>query len=223
MKSSPSRFSMSFRLQRQRAYSSHNPPRGWLSLALLGSVLTFVSQPASTRTLEATVRGIVTFWITLFAGWLGVQTPSAQPIVSALPPPVSVIRYAPRITIVQKAEKPLPTGMHLRPRLEIHDYVYRFSGVVTAQGKPFPLATVFLKLNSQRGNKSQGAVSEENGTYTVEAIVPAAADEPVDWTIEAYTPEFERIEFTGRQIVDKSNRVIELPQNFDFTQPATAL
>jgi len=46
-------------------------------------------------------------------------------------------------------------------------------------------------------------VTNADGSYSLEVAIDAEDKAPVDWMVEAYTPDFKPVELSGRRIVQR--------------------
>jgi hypothetical protein len=70
---------------------------------------------------------------------------------------------------------------------------------------------------------AQGTITGPDGSYKLQASITADEKDPVDWSIEAYTPDFDKVEISGRRIIqgqgaqedqDKKPIVVNNPVEF---------
>ena len=59
---------------------------------------------------------------------------------------------------------------------------------------------------------AKGAVTNADGTYSVEIVIDAQDRAPVDWTMEAYTADFNKVELSGRRIVQREEEPGQEPE-----------
>jgi hypothetical protein len=97
-----------------------------------------------------------------------------------------------------------------------HKYSYLFEGRGTFDGKPFPNASVLVKISTPHGSFVQGATTDADGYYSVPAVVTAAPNDPIDFTVEAYTPDFEKVEIVGRRIAMREDYSVIVQKPLDF-------
>ena len=82
-------------------------------------------------------------------------------------------------------------------------YTYLFEGKTTFHNSPCANASVLVRLISGDQTIAKGTVTDANGSYVLEVAVDAADGSPVDWEMEAYTPDFNKVELSGRRIVQQ--------------------
>jgi hypothetical protein len=136
----------------------------------------------------------------VFLGWASV--PAALPAHSQ-----------PATAVVAKVAQPAlsktvgsisdPNMMILRRDPAFRRYTYLFEGKATYRNQPCANASVLVRLLSGEKTVAKGSVTEADGSYSIEVVIDAAPDAPVDWTMEAYTPDFNKVEMKGRRIVQR--------------------
>ena len=82
-----------------------------------------------------------------------------------------------------------------------------FEGKATDQGVPSPDTTVLVKVSTLTGTQVRIAKTDAEGSYRIEVPTKTNIDDNLDWTIEAYTPEFKKVELVGRRIVTEDSTV----------------
>jgi hypothetical protein len=124
---------------------------------------------------------------------------------------------APQTHTVQTAAKDRigPAGMmaSLRKDNSLRQYHYVFEGVATYEGKPSPNASVLVRVVSSRETVVQGATTDADGAYSVEISLEGSRYEPIDWSMEAFTPDSQKVELLGRRIVMREDApvVVNVP------------
>ena len=83
-----------------------------------------------------------------------------------------------------------------------HHREYIFEGNATFHGKPCPNASILVRLITGDQTLTQGTITGPDGSYRVQASIDAGEKDPVDWTIEAYTSDFDKVEISGRRIIE---------------------
>jgi hypothetical protein len=165
-------------------------------------------------------------WWAVLIGFLGFGSPVSAPPVAVAPAPSAIIappvhrpRTARLAPAVQDAEKPLADSMVLAKEPLRRRYTYVFEGQASNQQQPCPNASVLVRVTTSAGTRTQGTVTNADGTYMIEMVVEARDDEPVDWAMEAFTPEFKKVEMVGRRIVTKEETTVtvEKPVHFQTT------
>jgi hypothetical protein len=75
-------------------------------------------------------------------------------------------------------------------------------------------------MTSSQGTQAQGTVTEQDGTYSVSLTVAASDNEPVRWSIEAYTPEFRKLKLAGTRIVMKEDHeeTVKMDKPLEFAK-----
>jgi len=99
---------------------------------------------------------------------------------------------------------------------QAHEYTYIFEGKGTYQGRPFPNASVLVGISTPRMDAYQGTVTDADGQYSVSVKIQATPNEPVDFSVDAYTPDFQKIELTGRRIVMHEDTTVTVEKPLDF-------
>jgi hypothetical protein len=92
-------------------------------------------------------------------------------------------------------------------------YLYTFEGTATHQRKPCPDASIAIRITVGDKIQTVGGGTRPDGTYSITVPVEARLDQPVDWTIEAHTPDLQKAELVGRRIATEdttSDRKITL-------------
>lgn len=96
--------------------------------------------------------------------------------------------------------------MHLnRDGLRSYDYI--FEGKATYQGVPCPNASVLVRISTPYGNVTKGTTTDKDGSYQLTVPVQALANDLLQWSVEAYTPEFQKVELLGSKIVTEDTTV----------------
>ncbi len=80
---------------------------------------------------------------------------------------------------------------------------YIFVGTATDHNVPFANASVLVRLMSDDQTVTKGASTGADGSYSIEVSIEASDNSPIDWTMEAYTPDFKKVELSGRKIVQR--------------------
>jgi hypothetical protein len=138
-------------------------------------------------------------------------SPSIEVFQRSMPPPSDQVSK--RLASVISDPSPrteLPThlsrkttsfnGMNLQNVNLKRTYLYTFEGMATYQRKPFPDASIAIRINVGDQVQTVGGGTRADGTYSITVPVEARLDQPVDWAIEAHTPEFKKVELVGRRI-----------------------
>jgi hypothetical protein len=172
----------------------------------MGTFLVFLlGFPSHSDTFVGSARQLVRQLIQLMLVFLGLATPTTPTPSTATPHPVVVVQPKPTI----KIEKALPNWMYLRNDPVLHRYNYVFNGKATLHGEHCANASVLIRLIAGDRTVTKGALTDANGDYSLEVAIDAQDKSPVDWTMDAYTADFQKVELSGRQIVQ---REVELGQ-----------
>ena len=182
-------------------------PAPWSSrretVGLMGTFIVFLlGLPSHSESVLASGRHLLGQLVTLVLVFLGLSTPIVQTPAQA--PAVPVHLKAP-------APKPIPNSMRLSSDPVLRHYVYVFKGQATLDGQPCPHASVLIRVLSGETTVTKGTVSEADGTYQLEVSIDAMDRAPVDWTMEAYTADFKKVELSGRQIVQREEEQEQAP------------
>lgn len=98
----------------------------------------------------------------------------------------------------------------------VHEFTYIFEGKGTYLGQPCSRASVLVRLSTPRTEVYQGAVTDADGNYSVSLKINASDNEPVDFSVEAYNPDFQKIELVGRRIVMHEDSTVTVQKPLDF-------
>lgn len=130
-----------------------------------------------------------------------------------VPPHPPLLMHPPMIPIKNHLV-PLPSPA--KDDVGMHSYTFIFGGKAAFHGQPMPHASVLVRLTTPRGEELQGAVTDSDGSYSVQMKAEVAPNEPVDWSMEAYTPEFKKVELVGRRIAiyEEMTQTVETPIEF---------
>ena len=144
--------------------------------------------------------------VLVFLGFVtpAVQTPSASLAHSVPPALVHHLKVSPVV-------KPMPDSMVFQSDPLLHRYSYVFEGKATFHNKPCPNASVLVRMTSGDNTVAKGTVTDAEGSYHLTIAIDAADHSPVDWTMEAYTADFNTVELSGRQIVEREDIEIQKP------------
>lgn len=149
--------------------------------------------------------------------FLGLVTPVAPPS------PIQTVS-APQTPVLATA-KPDPNSMMLRTLPVLHHYKYLFEGKATFQGQPCANASVLVRLIVGETTVTKGTVTDADGSYSLETAIDAEDKAPVDWEMEAYTPDFQKVELSGRRIVQREEEqeqkpiIVNMPVEFLASLP----
>ncbi len=167
-----------------------------MALLFMGFLVFLSGVPGRSETWVIQVRTVARHLVQLILVFLGLVTPITPP----LPKPHMHIHRAPAPVV-----KPIPNSMMFRTDPLLHRYTYRFEGKATFHNKPCSNASVLVRLTSGEKSVTQGSVTEADGSYLLKVGIDAEDNASVDWTIEAYTADFDKVELSGRQIVQRAN------------------
>ena len=84
-------------------------------------------------------------------------------------------------------------------------------------------ANVRIRLVTSREVFFKSGVTDKFGHYSIEMNIVGSRYEPVDWSMEALTPDSEQVKLNGRRIVmreDEDQDIITVHNAFDFEIPA---
>lgn len=95
-------------------------------------------------------------------------------------------------------------------------YTLAFGGAATRDGKPCAHATVIVKASTPQQNSKQVVFTDAEGNYTVSMRLLALPNQAIDWSMEAFSPERERLEFTGRHIAMREDDPISVDSQLAF-------
>lgn len=107
--------------------------------------------------------------------------------------------------VIKKAAKPSGDSdfhaMKLNRDPKLRAYLYRFEGKATFQGEPCANASVTVRVETPQGTLFKGGMTDEGGNYSIELALQGARFDPVDWTMNAYTPDSKKAQLIGRRII----------------------
>ncbi len=163
-------------------------------------LLFLVGSPGHSQTLLQSAQHLARHMVRLLLVFLGLASPVTPP--SSLPhfAPFRPMTPAARIA---KAVPESPNSMRLNTHVAMRRYTYRFEGQASYHGVPCPKASVLIRVISGHQTFARGGITRQDGTYTIEFPVLAADGAPVDWHMEAFSPEFKKLELSGRRIVQE--------------------
>jgi len=178
------------------------------TIGLMGAFLIFlVGLPSHSEMTIESAKHLVRQLIQLMLVFLGLATPTAQApsIPVAHPAAVAHVKH------IHATVKMDPNSMFLRSDPNLHRFTYIFEGKATLHGQPCPNASVLVRLISGDLTVAKGTVTEADGSYSVQIAIDAADMSPVDWTMEAYTADFKKLELNGRRIVQREEEQEKQP------------
>ena len=179
-------------------------------IGLLGSLLIFLMGiPGRSETWVASTSTVVRHLIRLVLVFLGLSTPVVQaPSIPARIPPPARIVSKPRPLM---KTKPMSDSMMFHTMPFVHHFNYIFEGKATFHHEPCAMASVLVRLISGEQTAAKGAVTESDGSYRIEIPIEAEGHASVDWTIEAFTADFDKVELSGRKIVQREEEETQAP------------
>ncbi len=186
------------------------------ALGLMGAFLIlFAGVPGHSELMLESAKHLASQLIQLILVFLGLATPVAQApgVVAA---PVAVIAH---VKHHHAALIPDPNSMLLRRDPILHHYTYLFEGKATYKGEPCANASVLVRLLSGDNTATKGAVTNADGSYSFEVAIDAEDTSPVDWTVQAYTPDFKSVELSGRRIVQREEEQEQEKKPIIVTNP----
>ena len=98
----------------------------------------------------------------------------------------------------------------------LRQYTYIFEGQATHRGTPCADARVVIHLVTARGTITREGMTSLDGTYSITVSVEGSRYEPVDWSMEAYTSDFKKVEMIGRRIVMREDDTVTVHNPFEF-------
>ena len=112
-----------------------------------------------------------------------------------------------------------PAGsMRLYSDSSLRTYVYQFEGVATHRGEACRNASVTVRVVTSRGTFFQGGMTDSEGKYSIHITVEGNRFEPVDWSMEAYTSDFERVQLVGSRIMMQEDQDTTVRNEVDFKE-----
>ncbi len=177
-------------------------------MGLIGATLIFfVGLPGHSSTYVASAQHMARSLVKLVLIFLGLASPSpvSQINVARLPAPLK--HEVPVVKIIRTPRdfNVLSTYSHYRL------YTYKFEGTAKHQGAACPNASILVRVISNEETITRGGITAADGTFSIEVPVRAKEGIPVDWKVEAFTPEFEKIEMAGRRIVQQEEEQASAP------------
>lgn len=206
--------------KKQKHKRQKSIPARFESAALGGAFAMLISTiPVRSETWVHSIQELMHPFIQLVLIFLGLTAPA--PEVRPVTPVVMPVRVVKPRVQPPAVEKPLPNAMFLRRNPTLKRYTYIFEGKATSQGIPCAKASVLIRMTSGDVNVTKGGITEEDGSYSIQLAIDAVDKAPVDWTIEAYTPDFEKIELYGRKIVSMQEDTVVVQKPVDFPTTLT--
>ena len=147
------------------------------------------------------------------------ELPSASPTVLPLqvhPHPVRSVAHRRHSVEVVHVAVLDSNRMNLHPLGDKQKYVYTFEGIATYDDQRCPNASILVRLSTADETRTVGGVTNADGTYSIQVPINAAVNDPIDWVVEGFTPDFQKVEMTGRRIVAKEDDPVTLVQPLAF-------
>ncbi len=189
-------------------------------------LLSFLSRSASSETLLASLQFAVKRWVVSALMLVGLVTPPASnPVPEMVIAPVAVKHH--RLDVAHKqvqhraaiavAENVAPqNSMRLSPVGVLRHYNYTFEGKATVHGQACHNASVLVRLTNGTTSVTRGGLTDENGFYSLELSMDAAANEPVDWMMTAKNVDGGKVELIGRKIVTREEDAVTVENVVNF-------
>ena len=83
----------------------------------------------------------------------------------------------------------------------------------------FKPAAVLCELTNPNGTMAKGTDTDKDGVYSLELAIDAEDMAPVDWSMEAYTADFKKVELSGRRIVQREDEEEQEKKPIIVTNP----
>jgi hypothetical protein len=210
MKMAPHPFAGPDSLDRTRSYSSTAMDRREM-IGLLASLVIFLAgMPGNSETLSQSTTIVFRHLIRLVLVFLGLISP-----VGHSGHALWHIHTAPKAVTFKPVRahpaKPIPDSMMFGTDPHLHRFNYIFEGIATFHNQPCAHASVLVRLISGEQTAAKGTVTEADGSYHIEVPIDAADQSPVDWTMNAYTADFDKVELSGRRIVQNEEEATSEP------------
>jgi hypothetical protein len=146
--------------------------------------------------------------------------PQAEPVLVTPAPMPVVPAAAVRKTAASqpqlhraKAVRKVASPLH---RDTAPSFMCRFSGRTTLNGRPAPDAQVFLWVTTPLAEERRVVRTSADGSYALNFMIKARANEPVDWEIQAQTAETKASPVAGRRILLHDEQVVSIEQGVDL-------
>lgn len=181
-------------------------------VCILGSFLIFLTSiPGRSESPITSAINVGRHLLQLVLVFLGLVAPTVQtpPATPALKAPKALVHHlkAPPAPVVT----PVPTSMLFHADPLLHRYTYIFEGKATFHSRPCPNASVLVRMTSGDKTVADGTVTDADGSYQLKIAIDATDGAPVDWSMEAYTADFNTVELSGRQIVQREDVETQKP------------
>jgi hypothetical protein len=179
-----------------------------MALLFMGFLVFLSGIPGRSETWIIQARTLARHMVQLILVFLGLVTP----VTPAAPKPHIHHHRAPASVV-----KPIPNSMMFRTDPLFHRYTYIFEGKATFHNQPCPNASVLIRLSSGDRTVTKGTVTEADGSYKLKVSIEAEEHASMDWSMEAYTADFNKVELSGRQIVQRTE--VERQEPITVTNP----
>jgi hypothetical protein len=110
----------------------------------------------------------------------------------------------------------------MRPENPLRRATYRFDGQALHHGEPCAHASIVIRVTSSQETITRGTITDEDGRYSIEINVVGDVNQPVDWTMQALTPDSKPVELVGRRIAVTENEPVLVNADVNFTPLTTA-
>jgi len=193
-------------------------------------ILFLLGYPGHTEVFISQARHLFQQLIRFTLVFLGLVTPAVQSTSTSTSPSARhhkamLTSARPLARFSPAAEHPAgPPEMLYVPMNSIqHQWNYIFAGKATFHGQPCPNASILVRLIAGGQSATEGTITGPDGSYRLHVTINANEKDAVDWTVEAYTPEFNKVEISGRRIIqapgtlddqDKKPIVVNTPVKF---------
>lgn len=104
--------------------------------------------------------------------------------------------------------------------IRLRTYLYQFEGKAMFKGRPCAGAKVILRLITSRTSEIRQTATGEDGSYQIAIKIEGSRHEPVDFSMNAYTPDMRRVEFVSRRIVMREDEdTVTVHNTLNLLQP----
>ena len=187
-------------------------------------ILFLLGYPGHTELLINQTRHLFQQLLQLTLVFLGLVTPAAQsPSARFHQALANAHRHFSQLAPAAKPSAATPELMSIPMKSIQRQWNYIFEGKATLHDQPCPNASILVRLMAGNQSVAQGTITGPDGSYKLQASITADEKDPVDWSIEAYTPDFDKVEISGRRIIqgqgaqedqDKKPIVVNNPVEF---------
>jgi hypothetical protein len=181
---------------------------------LMGTfMIALISSSGHSDLLGKQVRHLVQQLIRLVLVFFGLVTPMGQAptipfhhTLGRLHHKIPVIAHAPAPAPSRVAPPSVSVEMHGLPMNTFQKHwTYIFEGKATIHDQPCRNANIQVRLSNGDDSVTQGTLTGADGSYVLRVGIDARDGDPVDWTLDAYTTDLQKVELTGRNIVQPSD------------------